>query len=329
MNYRSIADLNNIIRKRLSDIPRDVDIIIGIPRSGLLPATIIALLLNKPLITINELTNDQIDTFSTRSLNYSYQYRKAFIIDDSCYSGTSMKRAREFIKEHLNSEMETIFAAVYVTKEATSLVDFYFEICEQPRFFEWNIMNHVAAMSSCYDMDGVLNLDPTDEENDDGPLYENFIKNAVPLFIPKYEIGAIVTSRLEKYRELTEEWLHKHGVKYKYLFMLDVPDKETRMRMGLHAPFKALVYDQIGAALFFESDDSQARYINESTNKPVYCTGSNRFYDRNDSFDRYKRIKAECKKAEEDAYNALSIMYDFHDKADQILTYTGIDKAVF
>lgn len=37
MNYRSISDLNQIILKRLYIIPRDIDLVVGIPRSGMFP----------------------------------------------------------------------------------------------------------------------------------------------------------------------------------------------------------------------------------------------------------------------------------------------------
>ena len=38
MNYRTISDLNQVILKRLHIIPRDIDLIVGIPRSGMFPA---------------------------------------------------------------------------------------------------------------------------------------------------------------------------------------------------------------------------------------------------------------------------------------------------
>ncbi len=49
MNYRSISDLNQVILKRLYIIPRDIDLIVGIPRSGMFPANLLALYLNKPV----------------------------------------------------------------------------------------------------------------------------------------------------------------------------------------------------------------------------------------------------------------------------------------
>jgi len=48
MYYRSINDLNNIILQRLHILPKDFDLIVGVPRSGMLPANLLALYLNKP-----------------------------------------------------------------------------------------------------------------------------------------------------------------------------------------------------------------------------------------------------------------------------------------
>ena len=325
MNYRSIAQMNQTIRSNLSIIPEDVDIIIGIPRSGMLPASIIALLLNKPLITINDLTSSDIASFSTRNIKLMSEYKKALVIDDSCNTGNSIIKAKKFANEHISGSIEVIYGCIYATSTSTAYVDLYFEVCDQPRAFEWNIMNNWIVPLCCMDLDGVLCVDPTPEQNDDGPKYIDFILNAKPLFIPRYEIGAIVTSRLEKYRKETEAWLKKHNVKYKNLLMLDVPDKETRMRLGLHGVFKADVYRNCGASLFVESDDSQARYIYQKTNKPVYCTGSNCFYDHDESMEMYFRIKDAAGRVEKEAYEALSLMYSFHDKAGEIISSYGVE----
>ena len=42
MNYRNIKDLNEIILKRLYILPRNFDLIVGIPRSGMFPANLLA-----------------------------------------------------------------------------------------------------------------------------------------------------------------------------------------------------------------------------------------------------------------------------------------------
>jgi len=56
MNYRNISDLNKIILKKLSIIPRDIDLIVGVPRSGMMPANLLALYLNKPYTDLHSLS---------------------------------------------------------------------------------------------------------------------------------------------------------------------------------------------------------------------------------------------------------------------------------
>ncbi len=51
MNYRNIDDLNHCILQHLSILPRDFDLIVGIPRSGMFPANLLALYLNLPVTT--------------------------------------------------------------------------------------------------------------------------------------------------------------------------------------------------------------------------------------------------------------------------------------
>ncbi|MDR1591400.1 MAG: FkbM family methyltransferase [Prevotellaceae bacterium] len=138
--------------------------------------------------------------------------------------------------------------------------------------FQWNYMNHGYIEQSCFDIDGVLCVDPTEEENDDGDKYRRFILNAKPLYIPHYNIYALVTSRLEKYRKETEEWLKKNNVQYKHLYMLDLSSKEERIRLNAHAKFKAEIYRRLDdTVLFYESNLSQAHEIAKITQKAVFC----------------------------------------------------------
>jgi len=151
-------------------------------------------------------------------------------------------------------------------------VDYFFEVVPLPRYFQWNVFNHTTLEKACFDIDGVLCVDPTDEQNDDGPKYTDFILNAPPLFIPGAKIGTIVTSRLEKYRKETETWLAKHNVKYNDLVMLDLPDMAARQKANNHGDFKAGVYTSKPYVLFIESNLNQAIQINRIAKKPVLCT---------------------------------------------------------
>ena len=128
-------------------------------------------------------------------------------------------------------------------------------------------------------MDGVLCVDPTDEQNDDGEKYIEFILNAKPLYIPTFKINSIVTSRLEKYRAQTEQWLKKHNVQYENLYMLDLPSMKERRRLKCHAEFKAKIYAQKeDCSYFIESDRKQAQQIAYMTGKQVICVTTDEYF---------------------------------------------------
>jgi uncharacterized HAD superfamily protein/orotate phosphoribosyltransferase len=272
MYYRNIADLNLIILKRLSVLPRDFDLIVGIPRSGMLPANLLALYLNKPYTDIDSFLNGHIYKAGERGQFFDVKdYRKILVVDDSIASGSAMLKCKERLKEY-NSDFDLKFCAIYVIPGKEKMVDYYFEVVPLPRYFQWNVFNHTSLEKACFDIDGVLCIDPTEEQNDDGEKYLDFVLNAPPLYIPGSKIGTIVTSRLEKYREATEKWLAKNNVRYNELVMLDLPDKEARQRANSHAEHKAKTFMESQYVLFIESSLGQALEINRITKKPVLCT---------------------------------------------------------
>ncbi len=272
MYYRNISDLNKIILKRLSVLPRDFDLIVGIPRSGMLPANLLALYLNKPYTDIDSFSNGHIYKAGARGQFFDIRdFKKILVVDDSIASGSAMEKCKERLKE-ISNDFQISYCAIYVIPGKEKMVDYYFEIVPLPRYFQWNIFNHTSLEKACFDIDGVLCVDPTDEQNDDGEKYLDFVINAAPLYIPGSRIGTIVTSRLEKYRKETEKWLENNKVKYNELVMLDLPDKESRMRANSHAEHKAKTYISKPYILFIESSLSQAIDINRISKKPVLCT---------------------------------------------------------
>ena len=272
MYYRNISDLNNIILKRLSILPRDFDLIVGIPRSGMLPANLLALYLNKPYTDLNSFVNGHIYKSGARGQFFDIKsFQKILVVDDSIASGSAIQKCKDSLHE-ISADFSLSFCAIYIVPGKEKLVDYYFETIPQPRYFQWNILNHTALEKSCFDIDGVLCADPTEDQNDDGPKYIDFILNAPPLFVPGVKIGTIVTSRLEKYRTETETWLIKNNVKYNDLVMLDLPNKEARQRANSHAEHKANTYKLGNYVLFVESSLNQALEINRITKKPVVCT---------------------------------------------------------
>jgi uncharacterized HAD superfamily protein len=141
--------------------------------------------------------------------------------------------------------------------------------------------------------------DPNEEQNDDGENYLIFLQHTRPKYLPPCKVDVLVTSRLEKYRQQTEAWLQKHGIQYHKLEMLDLPDKETRVRLGIHAKFKSDIYRKYDqAALFIESSKYQSEEIHKQTGKNVFCIENMNFYPKikksNDNY--FKRVWSNLKK---------------------------------
>jgi len=275
MNYRSIADLNKAIKSWISELPGDLDLVVGIPRSGLLAAALLSLYLDLPLTDVDGLCEGRIlatgRRFGRERISGLWQRKlKVLVVDDSINSGTQMREVKARI-ETAGLSHEIYYAAVYASPKGHRYVDYWYEIVDTPRVFEWNIMHHHILINCCVDIDGVLCRDPMPEENDDGERYLKFLTSVKPLVVPTKPIGWLVTCRLEKYRKITEEWLQRHGIQYNELVMMDLPDKATRVALGAHAKFKAQVYKSVNAALFIESSYSQAQVIARLAGKPVLC----------------------------------------------------------
>lgn len=274
MNYRSVQDMASAIRNGMSRLPQDVDLIVGIPRSGVLAASLIALHCNLRFVSLDAfLAGNPIRTGNTRNARHSHMRhpadaRHVLLVDDSAASGASMRSALREIRSSGYTGVVTT-CAIYLAPNLRD-IDVHFEIVPHTRVFEWNLMHRDLLSECCVDLDGVLCRDPTDDENDDGLRYRDFLEGATPLLIPSYRIGRIVTSRLEKYRAPTLAWIRKHGVEVGVLDMLDLPDAETRQRLRVHARFKADVYaSDPGMRLFIESDRSQAIEIARRAGKPA------------------------------------------------------------
>ncbi len=273
MHYRTVHDLSRTIVANLHRIPLDVDLVVGIPRSGLLAATLVALHRNLPLTDVEGFLEGRVLS-SGRRMRYAgagrdvATVRRALVLDDSIMTGAEMTRTRQRIEAGA-PRCPLLYAAVYGLSPQHAEVDCVFEVCRLPRVFEWNVLNHGVLRRACVDIDGVLCRDPTRTENDDGHRYRRFLETAAPLLVPQRAIGWVVTSRLEKYRSMTEAWLRRHGIRYGQLLMLDLPIKAARIAAGADAPFKAAAYRQSSAVLFIESSHRQACEIANCAGKPV------------------------------------------------------------
>lgn len=279
MEYRSFSDLNNAVRNWQYQLPKDYDLIVGIPRSGLLVANMLSIYLNLPMTDVDGLIENRLlDAGKQLKKNKIFpdlsKKNKILVVDDSVLYGKQLNIIKNKLnKKNLPHQIE--YGAVYMSPKSTKHVDYWYELVEPPRMFEWNMMHHKYLSKCCVDIDGVLCRDPFRYENDDGEQYLRFISNVEPLVVPSSEIGWLVTSRLEKYRSLTEAWLKKHNIKYKKLVMLNLSHRGSRRLSRTHAILhKSTVYRESAAYLFIESSKYQAGEIAKMTGKPVFCIES-------------------------------------------------------
>lgn len=281
INFRNYEEFHRDIVKWERQLPH-FDAVCGVPRSGLIPATYIATRRNLRMVELNRLLDDPKDII-TRSplrdvnpvMRHAKPYGNKLLIVDDTSSGQSVTFTS--LREQLADAkgLDITYACVY-RESSKSKVDLYYEEIPQPRMFGWNWFRHWNLRSAMLDMDGVLCEDWTHRpEKDDDPEFVEHIKNAKPLYIPDVPVQAIVTSRLERYRSLTEEWLRKHGVVYNHLVMHPAVTPEFRRQMGDHAERKAAAYAKGFKSkqthLFVESDEKQAKKIAAIVKRPVLC----------------------------------------------------------
>jgi len=274
LNYRGMGDLELALQAIAVQLPPSVRIVVGIPRSGLLAATMLALHLNRPVTDVAGFLEGRLLATGRRPPRADGDGSggpTAVVIDDSVASGRQIDLTRQQIAD-TGRLGEVIFAAPFVSSSVADVVDLYGEIVEPPRAFAWNILHHPPLLErSCLDIDGVLCLDPDSESNDDGDRYRDFLRAAKPLFLPSAPVRYIVTSRLERYRSETEHWLAANDVQYSELVMLDLPDAETRRAQRAHAPHKADFYASSDTDLFVESDWLQAIQIAARAGRQVFA----------------------------------------------------------
>ena len=285
MKYITLNDLSNTIRNNLWKIPRDIDFVIGIPRSGMIAASIISTYLNVPLIDINSYCAGMQPYGGLRlSKLQKKNNNKILVIDDTVANGRAMNEAK--MKLSKINDVSFIYMCVYLEGRGERAVDIYLDDVRQYTdnftnmvLYEWNIFQHNENfMAKClYDIDGVFCVEPPDERNEDE--YINYIKNAKPLFIPRVRVGGIITYRLIKNKEITEKWLSNNGINYNELIMFPANTWNERNNKIPSEKYKADFYkSHNNYQLFVESSDYQARNIAEMTNKPVYCVDTNKMY---------------------------------------------------
>lgn len=249
----------------IKSFPTTYDVIVGIPRSGLLVANLVALKLGKPLSTPELFIQGRY--WKSTLIDKKGEYEKILLVDDSITGGKTMEESVQLLQT-CRGNLNITKAVLMATKDSKDFVDLYYRIIQHPRIFEWNLL-HAKKGKLATDLDGVICENCPPGVDSDEKLYTAWIKSAKQYLIPAFEIDVIVSNRLEKYRSDTEKWLYKHGVRYKELILWDIQSKKERD--GKQAQRKTEVLLKIKPDIFWESCMGEAKQIWKATKIPTLC----------------------------------------------------------
>jgi orotate phosphoribosyltransferase len=278
MEFRSFEDLNRAIIKNLERLPADVDLIVGVPRSGMLAATLLALHLHLPMTDVNGLKKGELMSSGERMKGIAGKslegFRHVLIVDDSINSGKAMEKVRKRVAG-LEGNFKLSFCAIIATPESVSDVDLHFDVCDTPRVFEWNMMNHKNIGRASIELDGVLCREPANG------FYEEQISHVDPYLKSAKEIALIATQRLEKFRKQTEEWLRRHEIKYSMLVMRDesVYGDKLILSPEENAEYKKQILKESYRPQFFiEKSSPYASMIASKAGRMAYCVDKRKMF---------------------------------------------------
>ena len=279
LNFRSIEHLNLAIITQLDKIRSlNIDLIVGIPRSGMLPASLIATHLQLPFTDIDSYNSNR---WYIRSKKVTVPSdipnipMRVLLVDDTINTGNAMRTVLASIRK---SNDKIIKFAVYGSpKNKPEDIDFVCEECPLPRVFQWNLWKHNNAKKWATDMDGVLCRDPTKKENDKGERLLKFYQTADPKFLFTKPVKYIITSREEGFRKATEDWLANYHISYEKLIMKPVGFPGGNQS---HAEYKASTINSLNnIELYIESDPAQAKIISSLVkNTPIWCIDNQTLY---------------------------------------------------
>ena len=275
--YFTTAMLAEDTLRMCNQIPM-VRSVIGIARSGMIPASIIATHLGAELWTINNETGEIYQLGRGRRFVNKIASGKVLLVDDSVYSGYAMSKAIPHVERFCGEK--PLLAGVYCKASGARKVDFYGRITET-HWFQWNLFNAPYIQNVCFDHDGVLNRDFHAYEDDDGPRYLEAMSNMLPTFNRPRTPIKIVTARLEKYREPTMAWLDKYGVPVEKLVMgpwATIEERNEAYASGDVWKWKAEKMLELGCTLFVESCKEGAREIARFSGKHAIATDTNEVF---------------------------------------------------
>lgn len=251
-------------------LPRDVDCIVGIPRLGIVTATMAASKMGKQLVTPDSFIKKK----DIKGEDIELKFNRILLVDDAITRGNTIMKAKADIQyEYPN--LEIILASPFVSPELEHIIKYKLMV-KKYMMFESDLADNPSGDMGV-DIDGVLCINPTGMDTISEENLEKFYLTASPLLIPTYKIKVIASSREEKYRAVTEKWLKDNHVMYDNLVLRD--KEKTGVEVKVKAIKKYLPF------VFLESQAEDARHIFKQTGCRVISLENKYMYGgKNDRF---------------------------------------------
>jgi orotate phosphoribosyltransferase len=153
--FVSLAHLTETLRQNLHRIPHDIDLVVGIPRSVIIPAYAIALYLNLLAIDLsafleNRPTAHGFSRTPACQLPAPLSAKRILLVDDSFNTGKSMHSAVASIRD-AGFAGEILTCAIMVPPEPRQHLEIFFVEMPLQRIFEWNLFQRIAIETACID----------------------------------------------------------------------------------------------------------------------------------------------------------------------------------
>lgn len=247
-------------------LPIDTAAIVGVARSGLAPATEIAMSLHLPMLILDDYHGIVREAgHGQRMAEQAKGNGPIVAIDDSLASGRSMIRGKGTLQNHpLTRDRKILWAVVYTHPMNPTQADIHVVACHDHHLFEWNFPNSIYAGRTAWDIDGVLVTEGANPGR--------------PYLVPRRQrIPLIVTGRLESERQATIAQMRWLGVEFDRLEMFpgSLADRDQPMAISKH---KAKHYLASGLDWFIESCPIQAKEIGGLTGKRVICPATSQVF---------------------------------------------------
>lgn len=259
MEFRSVADLSRTVVLACDRIPADIDLVTGIPRSGMLAASLIALHRNIRLVDLDGFLSGAhpgVGRTAAAMIASEAPVHHALIVDDSIASGKSMRVVRDKVRRAAPGARVT-FLAVYGSKTTHTEVDIVLERVSMPRIFEWNLLRHNRLTDSVIAMEGVL--------------FRGAMDLSRPAMLkPLRPVPHLVVRAPETRRSNIESWLRDQAIRHGRLWLCDEAD-DDRYRSR-----KAQIYIESNCCLFIDGPGRDAIAVARESLRPVLSIAGQR-----------------------------------------------------